>query len=169
MSSVTIRRAERGDLSRIQDLLDRQQLASGDVAEFLGHFFVAEVEGTIAGTAGVELYGTTGLLRSAAVATGYRRRGIGRALVEQVVRYAGAQGVSALYLLTTSAEGYFAGLGFRKVGRNDVSGDVLASAQFRGACPATAATMCRMLSRPPEEGITRPVGTVPAAREREAL
>ena len=47
----------------------------------------------------------------------YRRRGLGSALVQQVVRTAAALGVSRLYLHTDSAQSLYARLGWIEIGR----------------------------------------------------
>ena len=52
-------------------------------------------------------------------------------------------GAKALYLLTTTAESYFPSFGFAPTSREAVPEDVRATAEFQGACPASAAVMVR--------------------------
>jgi amino-acid N-acetyltransferase len=52
----------------------------------------------------------------------------------------------ALYLLTTTAEGYFPKLGFERISRGDVPASIQASVEFTSACPASAIVMCKRLS-----------------------
>ena len=58
---------------------------------------------------------------------------------------AAERGVGALYLLTTSAEGYFPRLGFVRVAREDLPGELDRSEQMRGACPVSASAMRALL------------------------
>ena len=93
------------------------------------------------GVAGMERYGVSGLLRSVAVAPEWRGSGIARTLVDRVLEEGRAAGVLDVYLLTTTAEHYFPRLGFECVGRETVPAAVQASAEFTGACPASAVVM----------------------------
>jgi N-acetylglutamate synthase-like GNAT family acetyltransferase len=95
----------------------------------------------VVGVAGMERYGDSGLLRSVAVAPDWRRTGIGRTLVERVLEESRAAGVRDVYLLTTTAEHYFPRLGFGCVDRQTVPAAMQASAEFTGACPASAVVM----------------------------
>jgi amino-acid N-acetyltransferase len=61
-----------------------------------------------------------------------------------VISDAEARGIRALYLLTTTAERYFPGFGFREIARDEVPTDVRETAEFQSACPASATVMCRM-------------------------
>ena len=54
-------------------------------------------------------------------------------------------GMSAIYLLTTTAERFFPRFGFEVVTREDVPDSVKASVEFQGACPATAVIMRRTI------------------------
>jgi len=113
------------------------------VPEALATFVVAQADDDIVGVAGLELCGDNALLRSVAVADAWRSHGIGRALVARVISGAGARGIRALYLLTTTADGYFPSFGFRPLAREMVPDDIRATAEFREACPASATVMCR--------------------------
>ena len=75
--------------------------------------------------------------------------GLGRALVSRAIAEAEARGIRALYLLTTTAERYFPSFGFERVERDAVPAEVLGTAEFRHACPATATAMCRPLAHRP--------------------
>jgi N-acetylglutamate synthase-like GNAT family acetyltransferase len=69
------------------------------------------------GLVGLEARGGVGLLGSLTVRADQRRRGLGRALVDQALAHAGAQHLSAVYALTTTAGGAFERWGFRSVER----------------------------------------------------
>jgi amino-acid N-acetyltransferase len=93
----------------------------------------------------VEVLGETGLLRSVAVAPARRGLGLGRALVAEAEEEARREGVRMLYLLTETAEDYFAALGYRAVGREGLPGAIVRSGQFTTMCPASAVVMTRDL------------------------
>jgi amino-acid N-acetyltransferase len=138
---LSLRRAGPADHNGVAALLHDSALPTEGVAEWLDQFWVAEHQGRVVGVAGLERYGDAGLLRSVAVAPGWRGSGLGRALVDRVLEDGRAAGVRDVYLLTTTAEHYFPRLGFGCVEREDVPAAVRASAEFTGACPASAIVM----------------------------
>jgi len=142
-AAADIRPARSGDLDGIKRLLTAAHLPLAGVAEALEGFVVAESDGAIVGTAALELCRDNALLRSVAVAPEWRSRGLGRALVTRVIADAEAQGIRALYLLTTTAEHYFPSFGFQQIAREEVPSAVQATKEFAGACPASAVVMCR--------------------------
>jgi amino-acid N-acetyltransferase len=93
--------------------------------------------------AGLEVCCSYALLRSVAVAPTWRSRGLGRTLVTQAIARAEARGIRALYLLTTTAEHYFPSFGFQPISRDAVPDEIRATAEFKDACPASAAVMTR--------------------------
>ena len=137
--------AQRGDLAAIQDLLVARALPTEGVEDHLQDFLVAGEGGSLLGCAGFEHYGQIGLLRSVAVASSVAGRGLGHALVEAVISRAGSEGVETLYLLTTTARDYFSRMGFEVITRAELPGALGASAELRGACPASAVAMRRFL------------------------
>ncbi|MBI1806431.1 MAG: GNAT family N-acetyltransferase [Ignavibacteria bacterium] len=145
MSALTIRKATASDLSAIVDILQKTKLGTEELINHLSHFFVAESDGTIIGTIGLEIYKPIGLLRSAAVLPSFQGKGVGQKLVDALVEYARGQGLSELVLLTTTATDYFEKKRFVKVRREGITGEVLTSDQFRGACPSTAIPMRKVL------------------------
>jgi len=142
-----LRAATDADLPAIERLLVASQLPLDGVRESLKSFVVAESGGDLVGVAGLEGCRENALLRSVAVADGWRSRGVGRALVERVIGEAESRGVHALYLLTTTAERWFPSFGFRAIARDAAPADIRATAEFQGACPASATVMCRDCTR----------------------
>lgn len=147
IGGVTLRPARPEDLPDVERLLEASGLPTAGVADALCSFIVAESAGGIVGVVGLELCGQHGLLRSTAVDPAYRDRGLGRALVERIIAEAESRNVRALYLLTTTAERYFPSFGFATTTRDAVPPPVRATAEFEGACPASATVMCLTLSR----------------------
>lgn len=143
---VALRRASAEDAAAVESLLAEQALPRAGVADWLEHFWVAEGDGAVVGVAGVELYGTSALLRSVAVAPAWRGRGLGGVLTERALEEAKAAGARDVYLLTTTADRYFPRHGFACISREAVPETVTASVEFRGACPASAVVMHRALA-----------------------
>lgn len=142
---AAIRRAAPGDLAGIERLLVASHLTTDGVADALRGFFVAEHDGELVGVVGVEECCEYGLLRSTAVSPEWRSRGLGRQLVQRAIADSEANGVQALYLLTTTAEQYFPSFGFAKTTRDSVPAAVRRTDEFTSACPASATVMVRDL------------------------
>lgn len=109
-------------------------------------WFAARRDGRIIGHAGLEPYGKAALLRSVVLVDGERGRGWGRMLVEAVCAEAAGRGIATLYLLTTTAEAFFAHIGFARIARAEVPADVAASREFSTLCPASAVVMRKTLA-----------------------
>jgi amino-acid N-acetyltransferase len=149
-----VRSATPADLAAVERLLRHSELPVAGVAEiFATHaddFLVAEVRDTAAsarviGTAGLEIRGEDALLRSAAVDPEWRSRGLGARLTMELLALAEARGIRAVYLLTTTAEGFFPRFGFTPISRADVSPAIADTVEFREACPASAVVMARAM------------------------
>jgi amino-acid N-acetyltransferase len=143
---VDIRRATSDDLDSVEALLGGAGLPLAGVREFIDDFFVADAMNTIVGSAGIETHGDYALLRSAVVSRALQGRGIGKRLVDAVIADAKRRGISALYLLTTTAGEYFPSFGFERVDRSSVPVELEESAEFQGACPASATVMRKVLA-----------------------
>jgi N-acetylglutamate synthase-like GNAT family acetyltransferase len=95
----------------------------------------------------MERFGALALLRSLAVAPGYRRRGMARQLVARLESEAQAHGVEKLVLLTETAESFFRAIGYEVVDRHRAPDEIKQSAEFRSLCPASAVCMSKNLVR----------------------
>ena len=141
---VTLRSAGPDDLSAVVALLRKADLPlQGVTAEALENFVLAEHDGTPIGVVGLEIYRESALLRSAAVEESWRGSGVGRALVDRALALTQERGIQDVFLLTTTAEDYFPRFGFACIARDAVPEAVQASAEFQGACPASAVVMCK--------------------------
>jgi amino-acid N-acetyltransferase len=109
-------------------------------------FFGCHIAGELQGLVGLELYARHALLRSLAVHPQSRQRGLGKSLVDHAEDHARALGVECLYLLTTTAEGFFARLGYAPSPRETAPAGIRDTAQFTGLCPATAAFLGKRLA-----------------------
>jgi len=144
--SFRIRPALAGERDLLERLLQAARLPLDGVAVgFPGRYVFACVDEHVVGAAGLETYGAAALLRSVVVRDGVRGQGLGRALVEDRLEHARALGLGRVFLLTTTAEAYFRSLGFAPAARDEAPAEMRASAEFTGACPASAACLARGL------------------------
>jgi amino-acid N-acetyltransferase len=142
---MRLRAATSGDLPAMQALLAAESLPVGGVAEGITHFQVLDDGQSIVATAGIELLGSSALLRSVVVVPALRGRGLARQLTERMVLHARELGIGSLYLLTMDADGFFAGFGFRRVSRDEAPEEIQACRQYREQCPDSAVLMRKAL------------------------
>jgi len=143
----TLRPARDEDLGAVEQLLTASGLAVDGVADALCTFIVAESDERIVGVIGLEVCCEHALLRSTAVAPGWRDRGLGRQLVERIIAEAEARNIRALYLLTTTAERYFPTFGFVKTTRAEVPEPIRRTGEFASTTCASATVMCLTLDQ----------------------
>jgi amino-acid N-acetyltransferase len=144
---VDIQPALAGDADAIRALLVKEQLPTEDLAGSpLAHFLVLREDHRVIGAVGLDLAGDVGLLRSLVVSTDARRRGLGKHLVAAAERVAWRRGVKSLYLLTTTAQNFFARLGYVAAARDAAPPAIRAMPQFASLCPSTSAFMTRELA-----------------------
>jgi amino-acid N-acetyltransferase len=137
-----LRTARPTDLEAVRALLAGASLTTDGVEEQFGDgFVVAECDGAIVGVEGIERYASFGLLRSAAVHPAWRSRGVGDVMTRDRIQWARAQGLHAVWLLTTTADAYFARYGFLRVERSAAPEAMQRSREFASACPASAVAM----------------------------
>ncbi len=128
-------------------MLQSANLPTADLtAAHCEHFFYSGPAEAPTGIVGVEVYGDVALLRSLVGAPGRRGSGEGSALLEHAEQYARASGASTLYLLTTTAENFFAKHGYGRVSRDAAPAAIRATREFAGICPASSAFMRRELA-----------------------
>ena len=141
MSPLSMRRATPDDWQRLADLLATADLPLAGAETHLSDFFLAFRDDVLIGSAGLERYGDTALLRSVAVAVPERGRGIGQALVQQMLAYTASLEVRQVVLLTNTAADFFLRFGFRLISRAEFPRAAQASIEYQEACPATATGM----------------------------
>ncbi|HEY8942914.1 MAG TPA: arsenic resistance N-acetyltransferase ArsN2, partial [Polyangiaceae bacterium] len=138
------RSARLQDRELVRSLLVRAELPLDGVHDgFPDAYVVACVGEKIAGVAGLEQFGSFGLLRSVAVDGGTRGQGVGRALVSECMARARTLGLERVFLLTTTAPRYFEALGFVPASREEAPDAMRASPEFSGVCPSSAICMAR--------------------------
>ena len=139
--STIIEPALREDFASVVSLLERHGLPVAGADAMGDDVVVARVDGRIVGAAGLELYADGALLRSVVVDASAQGQGLGQRLTDAALARARAKGVSNVFLLTTTADGFFPRFGFERIRREDVPESVRQSVEFRSACPASAVVM----------------------------
>ncbi len=142
---MEIRKAEMDDITSIKDLLGKFNLPLEGLEENISNMLLGFIEGKLVASAGLEIYGKSGLLRSVAVHGSFRDKGYGESIVEACFRFAAERALTELFLLTTTAENYFPRFGFSKVDRTDVPDLVKTSIEFANSCPLSAVVMVKFL------------------------
>jgi amino-acid N-acetyltransferase len=138
--------ARASDHEAVVRLLDAAQLPHQDVTPpMLAHFLVVWRGRTLAGVIGLEPLGRVGLLRSLAVASEERSRGLGIALTHALERHARDLGIAELYLLTTTADRFFGKLGYGQVPRTGAPAEIRGTTEYREICAESSVLMSRRL------------------------
>lgn len=132
---------------KVKALLTTENLPVADLPVTLDNFVVALQDDELAGVAGLEIYNSYGLLRSLAVDNRFRSKGIALQLLNAVEALAVENKLEALYLLTETAQGYFARNGFTTVERAAIPAEVHTSSEFSHVCPQSAIAMKKTLKR----------------------
>ena len=143
--AFAMQEADPGDMDEIRRLLERNGLPTADLDRSQPFFLVAREGETLLGAAGLEVYGTTGLLRSIVIADKRRGKGLGRGLVDSIEKAARKKGLQELVLLTETARDFFAKLGYADIARDRAPAAVRESAEFRSLCPQSASCMSKHL------------------------
>ena len=132
------------DSPDLRAALDAAHLPTDDIAEPGRRFFRYDDGDEPVGYGGYELYGEDALLRSVVVLPAQRGKGLGRDLAEAVLAEAAAAGARHAWLLTTTAEDFFAHRGFTRIDRNAAPQAILETRQAATIC-STAALLTRAL------------------------
>ena len=141
IDEVTITPAKAEDVDAIKRLLTQNQLPVAGVDDHWKTFIVARDGDRIVACGGSEAYQFAALLRSIAVDPEYRKHGLGRRLVRQLLDRLASRDLREFYLLTTTAEEYFRKRGFKTIDRDEVHPQLLSSREFQDACPDSAVCM----------------------------
>ena len=136
--------ASRPSRAAVAALLDASDLPSADLTDaHMEHFFFCGPATAPTALVGVELCGSSALLRSLVVRPELRSTGLGAALVGHAEAYARAGGARAFYLLTTTAEPFFARLGYTIADRARAPREIAATREFADICPASSVFMAK--------------------------
>lgn len=124
----------------LKALLSANDLPIGDVDDPTIRFYGAFDGTRLVGVVGIQALDGAVLLRSLAVTSDHRARGLGRQLCEHAMGDA-----REVWLLTTSARDYFARHGFEPIDRSSAPQAIQRTRQFSELCPSSATVMRRRL------------------------
>ncbi len=142
-TTTSIGPASGGDLDGIKRLLIGSLLPSRDVGGDTQRFIVASEAGRLIGCAGLQVAGQDGLVRSMAVHWTRRNAGLGTRLHQRLLFEATLAGVKTLYVVTATAEDFFAGHGFKRIAAKDVPVALQTSEEFTAFVPGGGTVMMR--------------------------
>jgi N-acetylglutamate synthase-like GNAT family acetyltransferase len=139
-----LRGGERGALAAA---LAKAKLPTEDI-EAPGRLFwrFETVDEVPVGFGGLELHGEDALLRSLVTLPPVRGCGIGTAIVTALEFEAGLRGCRSVWVITTSASGFFERLGYAKRERAAVPPAIGATVEFALLCPASAEALMKRLA-----------------------
>jgi amino-acid N-acetyltransferase len=147
METSALQISARPPLEAALRLLTAADLPTADLtAAHCEHFFLAGPPAHPIGLVGLEIFGDVALLRSLVVVPASRGTGAGSALLAHAESHARSLGVRSLYLLTTTAESFFAQRGYQHAPRESAPAAIRSTREFAGICPASSAFMTRTLS-----------------------
>ncbi|RCR65477.1 GNAT family N-acetyltransferase [Larkinella punicea] len=144
--ALSIENARPEDREAVIVLLQQAELLTDDLPAELPGFLLVKEQETCVGVAGLERFGAVALLRSVAVDPQHQGRQIAAQLVERLLETAKADGLSDVYLITTTADRYFERHGFRPVDRQEVPEAIQQTQQFSDLCPSSAIVMKRTVN-----------------------
>lgn len=141
MEEMTFIAGEKSDIRRIKSLLKSAGLPNEDIDLSKQDFIVSVHDERIIGAVGLEPYGERGLLRSLVVEETSRGRGMGRALVMEMIGHAKNQGIKQLFLLTLTADRFFEKEGFERISRECMPEAIKNTTEFTSICPVSSVCM----------------------------
>ncbi|MDX1420501.1 MAG: GNAT family N-acetyltransferase, partial [Rubricoccaceae bacterium] len=107
IADLNIRPAREPDVAEVTKLIADEGLVTDGIREHIGTFVVAFDGDRMVGCSGSEAYQYAALIRSVAVLPEYRRMGLGRRLVRELLDRLASRGLREFYLLTIDAEAWF--------------------------------------------------------------
>ena len=104
--NIALKKTSPENFSKVLVLLSLANLPTIDIGENV-ELFSLEMDSEIIGTAGLEIFGRIGLLRSLSVLESQKRKGYGFLIVQKLESYVKAKNIKELYLLTSTAKDFF--------------------------------------------------------------
>ncbi|MBC7921793.1 MAG: GNAT family N-acetyltransferase [Ferruginibacter sp.] len=145
ITQPTLAVAQASDRSALIHLLDEAKLPTDDLPLELHAFLLYRLDDQLVGSVGLQQWSSQALLRSLAVRASFQGMGLGTSLYQAAVQLARQQSIEELYLITTTADGFFARQGFERIDRALVPEAIRQTAQFGSLCPSTAVVMTKRI------------------------
>ena len=136
---------KRTEIPYATELLKDNELPYSDINTESVQLFSIEQDKQTIGIIGFEQYGKHGLLRSFVIEKQYRSKGLGARILSDFEKMASEQGITEFFILTTTADKFFARNGFEVFDRNAVPQLIANTTEFESICPASAVCMRKIL------------------------
>ena len=142
---MKIDKLEKKDITYARDLLKKFGLPNSDIEnEFLNLFSINQADQVI-GIVGFEQYGKHGLLRSFVIEKDRQSKGLGAQALDVIEALANQQGIEQFYLLTTTADKFFARNDYTVFDRQAIPEAIGKTTEFNSLCPDSAVCMRKIL------------------------
>ena len=128
----------------IISLLKENALPVDDIGENTLLFGFMD-DDALSGSAGLEVFGDCALIRSISIQKSLQGKGFGVIMQKELEQVAQSKNIRCLYLLTTTAEGFFKKQGFITIQRDEVPDTIRSTSEFSSVCPSTAIVMKKIL------------------------
>jgi amino-acid N-acetyltransferase len=136
--------ASQNSFSAAIELLKKNNLPTEDINPGTQLFVVEEGDEIIA-TVAVEYDYNDALLRSLSVSESKRSGGMGAELVDFIENYVRQQGVRTIYILTTTAAGFFSKRGYTLIERSNVPQFIKDTKEYSVICVSSSTLMKKQL------------------------
>lgn len=135
-----------GDYDGLRAALKQAGLPYEDIDQPGREFFrFVTDDGGVLGYGGFQAFGAEGLLRSVVILEAFRGWGFGFQFLKVLESIAKFNGISRLWLLTTTAPDFFAKCGYEAVLRAIVPPSIAATTEFTDLCPDSAVCMTKAI------------------------
>ena len=128
----------------IINLLKENALPVDDIGENTLLFGFMQ-DNALLGSAGLEIFADCALIRSISIPNTLQGKGFGVILQKELEKVALTKNIRCLYLLTTTAEGFFKKQGFNTIQRDEVPATIRSTSEFSSVCPSSAIVMKKIL------------------------
>lgn len=142
---------QRKDLSAVTAFLQANNLPVLDLAEENVEIYTKYIQEELVATIGLEKYGDKALLRSLAVKEEFRNLNLAHTMITGLFDLCYSEGITDVYLLTTTADKYFRRKGFVPIEREQVPATIRQTREFTSICPSSAVVMHRKVNTYREE------------------
>ncbi|WOK05482.1 arsenic resistance N-acetyltransferase ArsN2 [Imperialibacter roseus] len=143
-SSIQFRLIKPSELAVATALLEQASLVVSDISEKVKLFGLFS-DNSLLALAGLEVFGNEALLRSVCVPAQEKAKGYGQQIIRTLENDAARNGITDLYLLTTTASKFFERIGYKVADRNTASDAIKNTSEFSDLCPSTAVFMHKTL------------------------
>ena len=134
------------DLPALTQALQEAGLPADDISLPDRIFYVFQLAGEHIGYAGIEVHGSTALLRSVVIAAQQRRHGLGSLVIKEMERLAHERHIQSLHLLTTNQAPFFQRIGYALTPRELAPAEIAGTSQFKSLCPSSASYLRKTLA-----------------------